>query len=40
MEIESLKVTGNIPSRDLAVPLAWITDNKAFLLEQWRSIHG
>lgn len=40
VEIESLKVTGNIPSRDLAVPLAWITDNKAFLLEQWRSIHG
>ena len=40
VEIEALQVTGNIPLRDLAIPLAWIADNKAFLMEQWRLIHG
>ena len=40
VEIESLKVTGNIPPKLLAVPLAWIASNKEFLLEQWSLIHG
>lgn len=39
VEIETRKVVGNIPLRELAEALAWVADNQAELLTIWRRLH-
>ena len=39
VEIETLKVVGNIPLHELKEPLAWIAANANILLETWNRCH-
>ena len=39
VEIEGLRVVGNIPGRELVEALEWIVQNTTLLLEAWEKYH-